>query len=62
MFEKLLSHELYGIFDLLAITLVGIGVFLCWWNRESRFTKTKATGTAVGQSKADATAPKGIDN
>ena len=62
MFENLLSHELYGIFDFAAITLIGIGVFLCWRNRGSRFTKTKATGAAVEQSKADDTAPKDIDS
>ena len=53
MFENLLSHEHYGIFDISAIALVSIGVLLCWWNRASRSTKTKADGAQVGQSKAD---------
>jgi len=53
MFENLFSHELYSIFDISGIVLISIGVFLCWWNRESRSTKTKADGAQIGQSKAD---------
>ena len=58
----MISHELYGLFDLAAIVLVGIGVFLCWWNRKSCSTIMKADSTPVGLSKVDDAAPEKIDN
>lgn len=39
---SMMSPDLNGLFDLSAIVLISIGAFLCWRNRKSCSTTTKA--------------------
>ena len=56
---KMMSPSLNSIFDLSAIVLISIGAFLCWWNRKSRSTITKADSAPVDLHFAESQTGKG---
>ena len=56
---NMMSPDLNGLFDLSAIVLISIGAFLCWRNRKSRSTITKAESAPVDLHFAESQTGKG---